>query len=262
MDSNEVELKVFQKCIENKFLTCFICYDILNEPKILQCLHTYCKSCIKKHLETSSQNPAKCPLCAKNIKIPPTGIDGLQKNFYVENLILEVRGKNKINIEDYKTKTESILETMNEQIKSIGVIYVQIEKHCHFLTESVNEMASRLKQSLSDHVFAYDEFCNRLTQLSDECKEKLFVQQEKMKRVITNCEDLKQKLLSAEERPDEVDPTTMKEMEASLHKTVQLHKIAEVHINDCKKQAACFLDYNFYGGPDVRMSDIGIISPK
>ena len=44
---------------------CSLCDDTLIEPKILQCFHTYCKLCIKRHAELIDQvNVFKCPKCS------------------------------------------------------------------------------------------------------------------------------------------------------------------------------------------------------
>ena len=50
---------------------CSLCEDTLIEPKILQCFHTFCKLCIKRHAELIDQlNVFKCPKCSSETSLP------------------------------------------------------------------------------------------------------------------------------------------------------------------------------------------------
>ncbi|XP_073241352.1 polycomb group RING finger protein 5-A-like [Porites lutea] len=47
----------------NPFITCKLCSGYLIRPTtITECLHTFCRSCIVKHLQDSDDN--QCPICA------------------------------------------------------------------------------------------------------------------------------------------------------------------------------------------------------
>ena len=35
------------KSLKEDYLTCVICYELFVEPKILPCLHTFCKGCLE-----------------------------------------------------------------------------------------------------------------------------------------------------------------------------------------------------------------------
>ena len=53
-------------------LTCAICQDLLNEPKILPCLHSFCTDCLKKwsgrlaNLDPSKRH-LECPVCRARV---------------------------------------------------------------------------------------------------------------------------------------------------------------------------------------------------
>src|SRR6218665_3569080 len=69
---------------------CPICMDVFTNPRVLPCIHTFCLECLKRISETKQKGPRNklpCPLCRKEFLIPADGIDGVPKNFFVENLL-------------------------------------------------------------------------------------------------------------------------------------------------------------------------------
>ncbi|XP_053161716.1 tripartite motif-containing protein 59 [Hemicordylus capensis] len=76
-------------------LTCSICYSIFDDPRILPCSHTFCKSCLESVLQLSSnfsiwrplRLPLKCPNCRSIVEIPPSGTDSLPVNFALKAII-------------------------------------------------------------------------------------------------------------------------------------------------------------------------------
>ncbi|XP_064619917.1 E3 ubiquitin-protein ligase TRIM45-like isoform X2 [Lineus longissimus] len=87
--------------IDREFLTCKICLDSYNNPKCLNCLHTFCEQCIENHVmsETtykkySDYRDFTCPLCRKRTQLPVGGVKKLPDNFLVSSLS-EVIGREK-----------------------------------------------------------------------------------------------------------------------------------------------------------------------
>ena len=72
-------------------LSCAICLDIYNEPKVLQCSHEYCRACLVKLVVRNDQGELvlPCPTCRKPTLIPPNGVSGLQPAFRI-NCLLEI----------------------------------------------------------------------------------------------------------------------------------------------------------------------------
>ncbi|ELT98473.1 hypothetical protein CAPTEDRAFT_177644 [Capitella teleta] len=63
--------------VGDELLTCSICYDHYEQPKVLPCLHTYCQKCIARHYEVHrlrQSGQLSCPSCRELIKPPPGGI--------------------------------------------------------------------------------------------------------------------------------------------------------------------------------------------
>ena len=62
---SEIAMAV-EKSVEDleKEITCAICHDHYTEPKVLSCLHYYCKQCVHRlTLRTGLDKPFSCPEC-------------------------------------------------------------------------------------------------------------------------------------------------------------------------------------------------------
>ena len=72
----------------DKELTCAICLSRYNQPKILPCLHSYCKGCLEVMLKKSrEERKITCPQCKVVHELPPEGIDGFTTFFTINNLL-------------------------------------------------------------------------------------------------------------------------------------------------------------------------------
>ena len=68
-------------------ITCPICQELYTEPKVLPCLHYYCKKCIfKLALRTQSGKPFHCPECRCEATLPEGGADNLKTAFFANRL--------------------------------------------------------------------------------------------------------------------------------------------------------------------------------
>ena len=72
----------------DKELTCAICLSRYETPKVLPCLHTYCKGCLGDLL-TKSREPDRvtCPQCKEEHNLPEDGVDGFKTYFTINNLL-------------------------------------------------------------------------------------------------------------------------------------------------------------------------------
>jgi len=70
-------------------LQCPICLDILHDPKVLDCQHTFCANCLKIHLASSehAQNYINCPTCRTRSNLINNSIDSLPGNYIVRDII-------------------------------------------------------------------------------------------------------------------------------------------------------------------------------
>ncbi|XP_033624549.1 protein PML-like [Asterias rubens] len=73
-------------------LECSICCTRYNQPKNLDCSHSYCLKCLQelKKTQNPGTNKLKCPLCQKETILPLDGVTGLQSNYLLIALVEEV----------------------------------------------------------------------------------------------------------------------------------------------------------------------------
>ena len=65
-------------------MTCAVCLQQYTEPKVLPCLHYYCKLCVIKM--ATKRNPLSCPDCRKRIKIGVGKGDELPTAHFINRL--------------------------------------------------------------------------------------------------------------------------------------------------------------------------------
>ena len=72
-------------------LTCAICLDTYNNPRLLPCLHVFCENCLGRLVLRDAANlTATCPNCRRETQLPQGGVADLPAAFYINHLF-EVR---------------------------------------------------------------------------------------------------------------------------------------------------------------------------
>ncbi|CAH1256712.1 TRIM2 [Branchiostoma lanceolatum] len=70
---------------DEKFLTCPVCEDIYDDPRVLPCLHTFCAKCLEKWRREKGQ--LTCPTCRHQVTLQGTGVSSLPPNFFINSLL-------------------------------------------------------------------------------------------------------------------------------------------------------------------------------
>jgi len=74
--------------VTTNLTTCPICLELFDNPKSLPCLHAFCRKCLQEHFKDKNpSDEAQCPICRKEFQIPSDGLDSLQHNFFIQQLI-------------------------------------------------------------------------------------------------------------------------------------------------------------------------------
>ena len=70
-----------------KEITCAVCHDHYQQPKVLPCLHLYCQECILQlALRAGTDQPFLCPECRKETSLPEGNVDHLQTAVFINRL--------------------------------------------------------------------------------------------------------------------------------------------------------------------------------
>ncbi|XP_022104504.1 tripartite motif-containing protein 3-like [Acanthaster planci] len=77
--------------ISQGHLECPICFCRFKEPKILDCLHSFCLNCLDGMLSAKQPDTSKisCPVCRKETPVPVVGLHGLLDCFFLSSLVDE-----------------------------------------------------------------------------------------------------------------------------------------------------------------------------
>ena len=73
-----------------KELECSVCQDQfseIKEPKILKCLHTFCKTCLEAWLRQQREGQLSCPTCRHITECPNNDINKLPSNLFCKQLV-------------------------------------------------------------------------------------------------------------------------------------------------------------------------------
>ena len=89
-------------------LTCAVCLERYNTPKVLPCLHLYCKGCLDglKKKYSGEKEHIMCPKCQEVHELPENGIDGFKTYFTINNL-LELLRVHEVDPNGESTKNQS-----------------------------------------------------------------------------------------------------------------------------------------------------------
>ncbi len=131
-------------------ITCAVCQEHYTEPKVLPCLHYYCKDCILKLARrTASNQPFSCPECRQKTSLPEGGVEELKTAFFVNrfqshlSVMKRVHGK-------VEVKCEECTDSGNKAQAFCRQCAVFICKECARQHKRMKSFASHQVVSLED----------------------------------------------------------------------------------------------------------------
>ena len=130
-------------------VTCPVCQDHFQEPKILPCLHYYCKGCIQALAKRAGgpNQPFSCPECRTLTLLPQGDPDQLQTAFFV-NRMKEVHAK----LEKVQGNVEAKCEMCS------GGVATAFCRHCmDFICAECVKSHQRLKVFAGHEISTLDE---------------------------------------------------------------------------------------------------------
>ncbi|XP_015234442.1 PREDICTED: E3 ubiquitin/ISG15 ligase TRIM25-like, partial [Cyprinodon variegatus] len=73
--------------LDQKYICCSICLDLLKDPTTIRCGHTYCMDCIKDHWNGEDERGIySCPQCRKKFRQKPVLVKNIMLSELVEDL--------------------------------------------------------------------------------------------------------------------------------------------------------------------------------
>ena len=85
-EGNDNKQNIGAKELEEE-ITCAVCHDHYDDPRVLSCLHYYCKQCIHSlALRRGLDKPFPCPECHKETSLPQGSVDELQAAFFINHM--------------------------------------------------------------------------------------------------------------------------------------------------------------------------------
>ena len=136
-------------------VTCAICQDLLNEPKILPCLHSFCTGCLKEwsgrlaNLNLSKRH-LECPLCrAKVLLSSSRAVEELPSHFSAIRLVEIVRLQDQAS----SKKVTPICQNCNEG----GNAVASCSQCAIFLCEFCEKAHRRFKATSQHKIVSLDE---------------------------------------------------------------------------------------------------------
>ena len=73
-----------------KELECSVCqeqFSEIKEPKVLKCLHTFCKNCLEAWLRQHREGGLSCPTCREITDCPNNDVNRLPSNLFCKQLV-------------------------------------------------------------------------------------------------------------------------------------------------------------------------------
>ena len=141
-------------------LTCAICLDTFKEPKMLQCLHVYCKDCLQRLVvqDRQGQVSVSCSTCRQSTILPPgTDVSSLQSAFHVNHLF------------DIQEALEKLKDPYKLQCEKCSKPTRTVQNFCQdcvqFLCERCFETHSEWKEFSQHEVVSVEEIESNVKQL-------------------------------------------------------------------------------------------------
>ena len=108
--------------LDDPSLTCAVCRQQYNQPKLLHCLHSFCKSCVEslvKNSDTESEfYTVLCPVCRSKSEVQKSSLEELPTNFLITSklqaVVLREEHEAEASTEAEENETEPLTEEESE----------------------------------------------------------------------------------------------------------------------------------------------------
>src|SRR6218665_1069535 len=167
---------------------CPICMNVFTDPRILPCIHTFCFECLRHTSEATQKNSGDnmpCPLCRKVFIIPADGVNGVQKNFFMDNLLVV-----KATIQVGKSCTKHIHKPLDHycaECKKTVCVLCFFESHKLHDCKEVNKVDKEFRQTIENKALKISTYTNEMLLMqtnNDKRKSDLFKEMDETEKEI------------------------------------------------------------------------------
>ena len=73
-------------------LECSLCFDLMKEPKLLSCAHTFCEDCLAQLYQCQRRgDKISCPVCRQTTRLENGDVSKLQTNVPIKAMVGDVQ---------------------------------------------------------------------------------------------------------------------------------------------------------------------------
>ena len=128
-------------------LECSLCFDLMKEPKLLACAHTFCKDCLVQLYQCQRRgDEISCPVCRQLTRLQNGAVSRLQTNVPIKAMIGDVKSaKRNCTVHVY----------CDPEAKSIATAYCQM---CmEYMCDSCLEAHGKYRKNKDHEVISMDD---------------------------------------------------------------------------------------------------------
>ena len=155
-------------------LECSLCFDLMKDPKLLSCAHTFCKDCLVQLYQCQRRgDQIFCPVCRQTTRLQNGDVSRLQTNVPIKAMIGDVKSAK---------RTCTVHVFCDPEAKSIAIAY------CHmcveYMCDSCLEAHGKFRKNKDHEVISMDDINKGKVKVKRFCHE--HPQEEKL-WVCTTC---------------------------------------------------------------------------
>ena len=128
-------------------LECSLCFDLMKEPKLLSCMHTFCKDCLVQLYQCQrKRDQISCPVCRQTTKLQNGDVSRLHTNVPIKAMVGDVQSAK---------RNCTALAFCDPEVKSNATAYCQM---CvEYMCDSCLEAHEKFRKNKDHEVIKMDD---------------------------------------------------------------------------------------------------------
>ena len=140
-------------------LECSMCYQLMQEPKLLSCTHTFCKDCLAKLYQCQRKtDQISCPVCRQTTRLQNGNVSRLQTNVPIKAMIGDIQSaKRNCTVCELEAKSiatcycQTCVEYMCDSCLEDHNKFRKHKYHEVFSMDDINKGKVKVKRFCRDH---------------------------------------------------------------------------------------------------------------